>query len=125
MNQREENIFHTFKLVLTATGSHETLTKIKGLDFLFRGLSRTARALLKSVLLKVLKHSGSRFKLRSTIGNGSRANLVEGIIPCLTPKSLFFLNHLIPAVLRKRTRDQRSLRPVPMAVTGRGQSHHS
>lgn len=56
MDQREENIFHIFKLVLTATGSHKTLTRMKGLDFVFRGWSRTARALLKSVLLKVLKH---------------------------------------------------------------------
>lgn len=37
MNQREENIRHMFKLLLTATGNHKPLMRIKELDFLFRG----------------------------------------------------------------------------------------
>lgn len=69
INQRDESIFHILKLVLTATESHKTLLSIKEMDFLFRVWSKAARALLKQVMLKVLKHSASRFKPSSATGN--------------------------------------------------------
>lgn len=69
INQGDESIFHMLKLVLTATGSHKTLLSIKEMDFLFRVWSKATRALLKQVMLKVLKHSASRFKPSSTTGN--------------------------------------------------------
>lgn len=81
INQRDESIFHVLKLVLTATGSHKTLLSIKEMDFLFRVWSKAARALLKQFMLKVLKHSASRFKPRSATGNHRGASFGRGNYP--------------------------------------------